>query len=713
MPENRIVIRRALVSVYDKTGLEDLARGLAAAGVEIVSTGTTAATIRGFGLDVTAVEDVTGFPEILGGRVKTLHPHIHAGLLADQNDADHLETVAGLGIETFQLVISNLYPFRQTVAAGASQSEAIEQIDIGGPSMVRASAKNHGSVAIVVEPGAYPAVLAAVAAGGFDLAERQALAARAFRHTASYDIAVAGWLGSAVTADDEGSGFPGWIGRDWERAAVLRYGENPHQQAALYVEPDGHGLAQADQLSGKEMSFNNYVDADAAYRAAYDFGLDSACVAIIKHANPCGIALGDRRGRCARQGPCLRPDQRVRRCHRHQYRGDVGPGRAAQGHLHRGHRRAVLRPGAAEKLAEKKNLRVLVCPPRALAEHIELRQISGGVLAQTADRIDADGDDPSNWTLATGEAADDATLADLAFAWRAVRAVKSNAILLAHDRASVGVGMGQVNRVDSARLAVTRAGDRAAGSVAASDAFFPFADGLEILLDAGCVRSSSPAARCATDCRSRRRSGPASPCTSPVPGTSPTDFGRRSGRGPELAGSQSAEDGLSPFRVFEPPVPGGRTRPTEARVNLVRTCVRNAHPSGDPVTNFVAPPPPPPMSSGGTAVKAGPIGWGAVALGVLGVLALILPWFKPRMTQVGRWRTEPGDQLSPVERVLLPDRRADRVDPGRVSCGSRPCEGKHNSRFAGVDATRSARCRSSRSCSAWSASFSGCCPSSS
>ena len=485
MSENRIVIRRALVSVYDKTGLEDLARGLATAGVEIVSTGTTAATIRGFGVDVTAVEDVTGFPEILGGRVKTLHPHIHAGLLADQNDASHLETVAGLGIETFQLVVSNLYPFRQTVAAGASQSEAIEQIDIGGPSMVRASAKNHGSVAIVVEPGAYPAVLAAVAGGGFDLAERQALAARAFRHTASYDIAVAGWLGSTVTADDEGSGFPGWIGRDWERAAVLRYGENPHQQAALYVEPDGHGLAQADQLSGKEMSFNNYVDADAAYRAAYDFGLDAPCVAIIKHANPCGIALGadvaDAHAKAHACDPVSAFGGVI------ATNTEVSVALAEQ--LKDIFTEVVVAPsyaeGAAEKLAEKKNLRVLVCPPRARAEHIELRQISGGVLAQSADRIDAPGDDPSTWTLAAGDAADDATLADLVFAWRAVRAVKSNAILLAHDRASVGVGMGQVNRVDSARLAVARAGERSAGSVAASDAFFPFPDGLEILLEAG------------------------------------------------------------------------------------------------------------------------------------------------------------------------------------------------------------------------------------
>lgn len=486
---NRVVIRRALVSVYDKTGLEDLARGLAAAGVEIVSTGSTAATIRGFGLDVTAVEDVTGFPEILGGRVKTLHPHIHAGLLADQNDEAHLGTVAGLGIDTFQLVVSNLYPFRQTVAGGAAQAEVIEQIDIGGPSMVRASAKNHGSVAIVVEPGSYAAVLAALETGGFDLAERQALAARAFRHTASYDIAVAGWLGSAVTTDDEGSGFPGWLGRDWERAAILRYGENPHQRAALYVEPDGRGLAQAEQLSGKEMSFNNYVDADAAYRAAYDFGTDAPCVAIVKHANPCGIALGNDVADAHAKAHACDPVS--------AFGGVIATNAEVTAALVDGlegvFTEVVVAPsyavGVAEQLAAKKNLRVLVAPPRDLpshsAAHVELRQISGGVLAQSADRMDAPGDDPATWTLAAGDPADDATMADLAFAWRAVRAVKSNAILLAHDRASVGVGMGQVNRVDSARLAVERAGARAAGSVAASDAFFPFPDGLQVLLDAG------------------------------------------------------------------------------------------------------------------------------------------------------------------------------------------------------------------------------------
>src|SRR5579875_1931888 len=249
----KIAIRRALVSVYDKTGLDDLARGLHAAGVEIVSTGSTAARIRDAGIPVTSVDEVTGFPEILGGRVKTLHPHVHAGLLADQNDPSHVETIQELGIEPFQLLVANLYPFAATVASGASQPEVIEQIDIGGPAMVRASAKNHGSIAVVTDPARYGEVLEAVRGGGFELAHRQRLAVAAFRHTAAYDIAVASWLGNAVAPDDtvadaDGpTGFPGWIAANYERAAVLRYGENPHQRAALYIEPVGDaGLAHAE-----------------------------------------------------------------------------------------------------------------------------------------------------------------------------------------------------------------------------------------------------------------------------------------------------------------------------------------------------------------------------------------------------------------------------------------------------------------------------------
>ena len=487
----QLIVRRALLSVYDKTGIVDLARGLHEAGVEIVSTGSTAARIADAGIPVTPVDQVTGFPEILGGRVKTLHPHIHAGLLADQNDDDHLSTVAGLGIDTFQLVVVNLYPFRETVASGAASAEVIEQIDIGGPSMVRASAKNHGSVAVVTDPSSYAAVLDAVRGGGFELGARRALSAAAFRHTASYDIAVASWLGSVVSPDDAGSGFPGWVGASWERAAVLRYGENPHQGAALYVSHDSApGLAQAEQLHGKEMSYNNYVDSDAAYRAAYDF--DEPCVAIIKHANPCGIATADDIAAAHRGAHACDPLS--------AFGGVIATNRPVS--LEMASQVAdiftevIIAPayedGALEVLTAKKNIRVLTAAPRAGGPATELRPISGGLLVQRADRNDAPGDDPATWTLVAGSAVDDAVMADLVFAWRAIRAVKSNAILLAKDRATVGVGMGQVNRVDAARLAVSRAGERAFGAVAASDAFFPFPDGLEVLLDGGVTAVVSP-----------------------------------------------------------------------------------------------------------------------------------------------------------------------------------------------------------------------------
>jgi phosphoribosylaminoimidazolecarboxamide formyltransferase/IMP cyclohydrolase len=483
----QIAVRRALISVYDKAGLDDLARGLHEAGVEIVSTGSTAARIRDLGVPVTPVDEVTGFPEIMGGRVKTLHPHVHAGLLADQGNPDHVSTIEDLGIAPFQLAVVNLYPFVDTVASGAGPAEVIEQIDIGGPAMVRASAKNHGSIAVVTDPARYAEVLDAVRSGGFDLAARQRLAVAAFRHTAAYDIAVASWLGNVVAPDDEvegtSTGFPGWMAAAWERAAVLRYGENPHQRAALYVSPDGGGIAGADQLHGKEMSYNNYLDSDAAYRAAYDF--TEPCVAIIKHANPCGIAVGADIAEAHRKAHACDPVS--------AYGGVIATNRpvtlemATQ--LGDVFTEVIVAPAfdadALETLTRKKNLRLLVAAERSNTGRLELRPVSGGILLQDADGIDAAGDDPSTWTLAAGDAADEPTLADLAFAWRAIRAVKSNAILLASGGATVGVGMGQVNRVDSCRLAVTRAGERAAGSVAASDAFFPFADGAQVLIDAG------------------------------------------------------------------------------------------------------------------------------------------------------------------------------------------------------------------------------------
>jgi phosphoribosylaminoimidazolecarboxamide formyltransferase/IMP cyclohydrolase len=486
-------VRRALISVYDKTGLEALATGLHEAGAQLVSTGSTADRIEQTGVPVVRVEELTGFPECLDGRVKTLHPRVHAGLLADTRNPDHVAQLADLGIEPFDLVVANLYPFTETVASGASAEECIEKIDIGGPSMVRAAAKNHASVAVVVDPSAYGDVVRAVAGGGFTLAERQALAAKAFVHTATYDVHVASWMGNVVTDTSDGTGFPAWIGATWERAEVLRYGENPHQRAALYrngFQPIP-ALAQAEVLHGKAMSFNNYVDADAARRAAHDHG-DLPTVAIVKHANPCGIAVGSDIAEAHRKAQACDPVS--------AYGGVVATNRevtkklAAQ--LAEIFTEVVIAPDfapeALELLQGRKNLRVVRAASPATGG-LDSRDIAGGMLLQSLDALDAEGDDPTHWALAAGPDADEGTLHDLRFAWRSVRAVKSNAILLARDGASVGIGMGQVNRVDSCRLAVMRAGaDRAAGSVGASDAFFPFADGLQILLDAGVRAVVSP-----------------------------------------------------------------------------------------------------------------------------------------------------------------------------------------------------------------------------
>ncbi|MFJ9392257.1 bifunctional phosphoribosylaminoimidazolecarboxamide formyltransferase/IMP cyclohydrolase [Nocardioides sp. NPDC101246] len=487
--QDQITIKRALVSVYDKTGLEDLVRALHDAGVELVSTGGSAALIEKLGLPVTKVEDLTGFPECLDGRVKTLHPRVHAGILADRRLESHVEQLKELEVEPFDLVVSNLYPFVQTVASGAGPDEVVEQIDIGGPSMVRAAAKNHPSVAIVTSPEQYAETLAAVAAGGFTYDQRKALAAAAFVHTATYDVAVASWMGSVLTDSTDGTGFPAWVGGTYEKATVLRYGENPHQKAALYLNGFGPaGLARAEQLHGKEMSYNNYTDTDAARRAANDFA--EPAVAIIKHANPCGLAVGADIAEAHRRAHACDPVS--------AFGGVIASNRPVTVEMAQQvaevFTEVIVAPGyedgAVEILQGKKNIRILVAPADERAP-VETRPISGGLLMQQVDHVDAEGDDPASWTLATGEAADEATLADLAFAWKACRSAKSNAILLASDGASVGIGMGQVNRVDSCRLAVERANtlaedsERARGSVAASDAFFPFEDGPQILIDAG------------------------------------------------------------------------------------------------------------------------------------------------------------------------------------------------------------------------------------
>ncbi|WP_334171293.1 bifunctional phosphoribosylaminoimidazolecarboxamide formyltransferase/IMP cyclohydrolase [Sinomonas sp.] len=513
---DRVPIRRALISVYDKTGLEELAKGLHAAGVRIVSTGSTAKKIAAAGIPVQEVEEVTGSPEMLDGRVKTLHPRVHGGILADRRVPAHMETLEEMGIEAFDLVVVNLYPFVETVRSGAELDAVVEQIDIGGPAMVRSAAKNHAAVAVVVDPSFYSEVVTAAAEGGFDLKTRQRLAAKAFAHTAAYDTAVATWTASQFL-DEDAEGvvrWPAYAGLALERSEVLRYGENPHQQAALYVDKAAPaGIAQADQLHGKAMSYNNFVDADAALRAAFDFA--DPAVAIIKHANPCGIAVATP----GAQDPIADAHRKAHACDPVSAYGGVV---AANRTVTKGMAETLsgiftevvvapdFEPEAVEILSKKKNIRLLAMPEGYDRYPTEFRQISGGMLVQSSDRVDAEGDDPANWTLASGEAADQATLADLAFAWRASRAAKSNAILLAKDGASVGVGMGQVNRVDSCRLAVERANtlgvavesevdsaggasggdasaapERSRGAVAASDAFFPFADGLQILIDAG------------------------------------------------------------------------------------------------------------------------------------------------------------------------------------------------------------------------------------
>ncbi len=475
-----VPIKRAIVAVSDKTGLVDLARALADAGVEIVSTGGTSKAIADAGIPVTQIGDLTGFPEHLDGRVRTLHPKVHSGLLADLRLESHEAELAHFDIAPFELAVINLYPFAATVASGAEPDAVVEQIDIGGPAMVRASAKNHANVAVVVNPERYGDIVDALAAGGTSLLQRRELAREAFRHTATYDIGVASWIGNVLAPDDEGSGFPGWMGVSWERADVLRYGENSHQRAALYTSPNGAGIAQARQLQGKEMSYNNYVDGDAAVRAAYDHATPT--VAIIKHANPCGIATADTIAEAHALAHACDPVS--------AFGGVIASNRPitkeAAESIAPIFTEVIIapgfEPGALEVLAGKTNLRLLELPDGFGDGGTEFRRISGGLLVQT---VDAQFTPALQWKLAAGPAVDAATLADLEFAWRACRAVKSNAILLASGGASVGVGMGQVNRVDSCKLAVERAGDRARGSVAASDAFFPFEDGPQILIDAG------------------------------------------------------------------------------------------------------------------------------------------------------------------------------------------------------------------------------------
>ena len=509
---DQVPVKRALLSVYDKTNLVELATQLHANGVELISTGSTAATIAAAGIPVTPVEQVTGFPECLEGRVKTLHPKIHAGILADRRKDAHLAQLRELQVAPIDLVVVNLYPFTDTVASGADFDACVEQIDIGGPSMVRAAAKNHPAVAVVVDPARYPEVAQAVSAGGFTLSQRRALAAAAFAHTANYDVAVASWFSQQLETE---AALPEFVGATFTRAHALRYGENPHQSAALYTQGQAQGIAGAEQLHGKAMSYNNYTDADAAVRAAYDQG-EATTVVVVKHANPCGIAVDEDVAKAHAKAHACDPVS--------AYGGVIATNATVTAAMAAQVKPIFTEvivapeyePQALEILSAKKNLRILRLP-KPVRGGYEFKQVTGGLLVQERDNVDAAGDDPAQWQLVAGPSADAETLADLRFAWNAVRSVRSNAVLLAHAGATVGVGMGQVNRVDSCKLAIERAntlgaratGDaaanqansaggadasqilaasapqRAVGSVAASDAFFPFADGLQLLIDAG------------------------------------------------------------------------------------------------------------------------------------------------------------------------------------------------------------------------------------
>jgi phosphoribosylaminoimidazolecarboxamide formyltransferase / IMP cyclohydrolase len=481
----RLPIRRALVSVFDKAGLERLAAALGAAGVEVVSTGSTAAALERLGLRVTRVEELTGFPELLDGRVKTLHPKVHAGLLADRAQPGHRAELEEAGIAPFDLVVVSLYPFEETVASpGVDPALAIERIDIGGPAMVRAAAKNHSWVAVACDPGDYPLVEAALSSGGTTASERRALAAKAFARTAAYDSAVATWMGA-------GGGLPERLTVGGRLRQRLRYGENPHQEAAFYaVEGPGGswGLGAARQVAGKELSYNNLLDADAALALAAEHG-DRPFVVIVKHTNPCGAAFGATLEEA--YAGALEGDPQS------AYGGVVGLSRpldAATAKRVAGiFTEVVVAPGfddeALAVLAGKPSLRLVEVDPARPAGRLSVRSVAGGLLAQEPD---PGADDPAAWDLQAGDPPGPGLLADLALAWSVAAHVKSNAIVLARDGRVVGVGAGQQSRVDSVKIAVAKAGERARGAAAGSDAFFPFPDGVEALAAAGVLAVAQP-----------------------------------------------------------------------------------------------------------------------------------------------------------------------------------------------------------------------------
>jgi phosphoribosylaminoimidazolecarboxamide formyltransferase/IMP cyclohydrolase len=476
--------RRALVSVFDKTGLEELGRGLARLGIEILSTGGTLRFLQEKGIPVTQVSEVTGFPEMLDGRVKTLHPKVHGGILANRALPEHLDALAEHGIERIDLVVVNLYPFQETVARGASCEDTVEMIDVGGPTMVRAAAKNFAGVAVVVDPGDYPRVLAALEEGEGTVPEalRRELALAAFRHTAEYDAAIAEWLAGQAA-------FPERKTLTLRREMELRYGENPHQGGALYSIAGGPGIFGGfHQIQGKELSWNNLLDADAARRMAGLF--DEPAVVIVKHNNPCGIGRGNDLVEAYRRALATDPVS--------AFGSVIAVNGPVDGALAEAMAdlfiEVLLAPSCSEdalaRFGKKANLRLLLCPAyRPSRDEVELRAVDGGFLAQPPDAFP---DDPAGWTCPTRRAPLPEERRALEFAWTVVRNVKSNAIVVTNADQTVGVGAGQMSRVDSCRLAVEKARLPVAGTVAASDAFFPFRDGLDVLASAGVTAVVQP-----------------------------------------------------------------------------------------------------------------------------------------------------------------------------------------------------------------------------
>ena len=478
-------VRRALLAPFDKTGLVDLARGLSELGVELVASGGTAKVLRDAGIDVTPVEEVTGFPEMLDGRVKTLHPRIHAGLLADRRKQEHVDQLATQGIEPFDLVIAGLYPFRETVAAGSAFDDVIEKIDIGGPAMVRSAAKNFESVAIVVNPEWYEAILDEIRLdGGIARSTRFALAAEAFAHTAAYDAAVAGWFAVEQAEDGE---LPGFVGLPLEKVHDLRYGENPHQRGALYREAAGSGvMGGVEVLQGKEMSFNNWLDCHAAYELVSSLP-STACV-IVKHNNPCGVALGDDPADAYRRAfDCDTVSA---------FGGIVAFNTTVDGASADAMRdvftEVVVGPSFAEEamsaFAERQNLRIMLAPP-AQPGGLDIRSMPGGALVQDRDVVR---EDRGDWKVVSSREPTAQEWTDLTLAWTIAWRVKSNTIVFVKEGATVGIGAGQMSRVDASWIAARKAGERARGAVLASDAFFPFPDALEVAAEAGCTAVIHP-----------------------------------------------------------------------------------------------------------------------------------------------------------------------------------------------------------------------------